>query len=259
MRTLRRSFLRSLLAGLAFSVVLGEGSYAVAQTEGQKPLTNDDVVQMTKLGLGDAVIVAKIEQSAAIDFLLDIPDLERLKADGVGNDVIAAMLERATAPADPPPAPAPAPPKVLEGSVFLVGSDGSQTALEMIPGTVSTAYAFVTVLIYSNFDGLKATVRTTDRQPSLRLHTARPPKAWYVLVTAKPDQDDGVRSVKLGNMGWWANKRLNAPDKSNLVDCDFVEVETGVWEVKPKQALKPGEYGLWRMGDPGEMAGFGID
>jgi len=250
MRTLRRSFLRSLLAGLAFGVVLGQGSHAVAQTEGQKPLTNDDVVQMTKLGLGDAVIVAKIEQSAAIDFRLDVPDLERLKADGVGNDVIAAMLKRATAPA---------PPKVLDGSVFLVGSDGSQTALEMIPGTVSTTYAFVTVLIYSNFDGLKATVRTTDRQPSLRLHTARPPKAWYVLVTAKPDQDDGVRSVKLGNMGWWANKRLNAPDKSNLVDCDFVEVATGVWEVKPKQALKPGEYGLWLMGDPGAMAGFGID
>lgn len=68
-----------------------------------------------------------------------------------------------------------------------------------------------------------------------------------------------MRSVKLGNMGWWANKRLNAPDESNLVDCEIVEIDTGVCEFKPKQELKPGEYGLFRLGDTGEMAGFGID
>jgi hypothetical protein len=254
-----RSCLRSLLVGLALGVVGLGVSLSVAQTEGQRALTNDDVVQLSKLGLGDAVIIAKIEQSAAIDFRLDIPDLERLKAEGVGNDVIAAMLRKATVPAAPPPAAAPAPARPLEGSVFLVGADGGQTALDMVPGTVSSTYAFVTVLIYSNFEGLKATVRTTDRQPILRLYTARPPKGRYFLVTAKPDEGDGVRSVKLGNMGWWANKRLNAPDVDNLVECEIVEKETGVWEYKPKKELKPGEYGLWLLGDPGEMAGFGID
>ena len=254
-----RSGLRSLLAGLALGVVAAAGSFSVAQTEGQKPLTNDDVVQMAKLGLGDAVIIAKIEQSAAVDFRLDVPDLERLKADGVGNDVIAAMLRKVTAPAAPPPAAAPAPARPLEGSIFLVAPDGGETELDMVPGTVSSTYAFVTVLIFSNFEGLKATVRTTGRQPSLRIYTARPPKGRYFLVTAKPDEDDDVRSVKLGNMGWWANKRMNAPDKDNLVECEVVEKETGVWEYKPKKELKPGEYGLWLMGDPGQMAGFGID
>jgi hypothetical protein len=254
-----RSCLRSLLVGLALGLVVAGSSFSVAQTEGPRALTNDDVVQMSKLGLGDAVIIAKIEQSAAIDFRLDIPDLERLKAEGVGNDVIAAMLRKAAAPAAAPPAAVPAPARPLEGSVFLVGPDGGQTALDMVPGTVSSTYAFVTVLIYSNFEGLKASVRTADRQPILRLYTSRPPKGRYFLVTAEPDEGDGVRSVKLGNMGWWANKRLNAPDKDNLVECEIVEKEAGVWEYRPKKELKPGEYGLWLLGDPGEMAGFGVD
>jgi hypothetical protein len=253
------SCLRSILLGLVLGVVVAGGSFSVAQTEGPKPLTNDDVVQMTKLGLGDAVVIAKIEQSEAIDFRLDVPDLERLKAEGVGSDVIAAMLKRATAPAAPPPPAAPAPARPLEGSVFLVGPDGGETALDMEPGTVSSTYAFVTVLIYSNFEGLKASVRTTERQPVLRLYTARAPKGRYFLVTAEQDKGDDVRSVKLGNMGWWANKRMNAPDKDNLIECEIVEKETGVWEYKPKKQLKPGEYGLWLLGDPGEMAGFGID
>jgi len=129
----------------------------------------------------------------------------------------------------------------------------------MIPGSVSSTYAFVTVLIYSNFDGLKASVRTTDRQPSIRLHTARTPQGRYFLVTAEVDEGDGVRSVKLGNMGWWGAKRVNVPDKDNLVECEIVEKESGVWLMTPKKSLKPGEYGIWRLGDPMEMGGFGID
>jgi hypothetical protein len=259
-----RLCLAALMVGVVLSLLLASDAFVLAQIEGQKPLTNDDIVQMARLGLGDAVIIAKIEQSASVDFRLELSDLERLKADGLGNDVIAAMLRKAT-PAVPAAAPAAAPPAQpartapLEGSAFLVATDVGEASLEMIPGSISSTYAFVTVLIYSNFDGLKASVRTTDRQPSIRLHTARTPQGRYFLVTAEVDEDDGVRSVKLGNMGWWGAKRVNVPDKDNLVECEIAEKESGVWLMTPKKSLKPGEYGIWRLGDPMEMGGFGID
>jgi hypothetical protein len=249
-------------SAVVLAIVLIAGAFALAQSEGAKPLANDDVVQMARLGLGDAVIIAKIEQATAVDFRLEVSDLERLKAEGVGNDVIAAMLRKvtpaasvaATAPAAPAAEPAP-----LAGSAFLVAKDTEGAALDMIPGSVSSTYAFVTVLIYSNFDGLKAPVRTTDRRPGIRLHTAKTPQGRYFLVTAEVDKDDGVRSVKLGNMGWWGAKRVNVPDKDNLIECDVVEKTSGVWTMTPKKDLKPGEYGIWHLSDPVEMGGFGVD
>jgi hypothetical protein len=260
-----RSSFPALVAGLSLVLLPAICSCAIAQAEAPKPLTNEDVVQLARLGLGDAVIVAKIEQSPAVEFRLEVADLERLKAEGVGTDVIAAMLKKSTpAPSTPaqPAAPPPAEPArahPLEGSMVLVATDVGEAALELTPGSVSSTYAFVTVLVHSNFEGLKASVRTKDRQPSIRIHTAKTPQGRYFLVTAEVDEDDGVRSVKLGNMGMWSAKGVNVPDKDNVVPCDFKEEEPGVWSIRPKKGLKPGEYGVWRLGDPIEMAGFGID
>src|ERR1017187_4210216 len=60
-------------------------------------MTNDDVVTMAKLGFGNDVIVAKIEQVNAVDFKLEVNDLSKLKAAGVSQSVISAMLKRSTA------------------------------------------------------------------------------------------------------------------------------------------------------------------
>jgi len=61
----------------------------------EAPLTNRDVVSLSQLGIGDAVVIAKIHQAPAVDFRLSIEALGELKKSGVSGSVIAAMLDRA--------------------------------------------------------------------------------------------------------------------------------------------------------------------
>jgi len=77
------------------------GSHAVAA----EVLTNDGVVTMVKAGLGDDVIVGKIRLSQA-QYDLTINGLLRLKADGVSEAVIKAMIEASAGREAPGPKPA---------------------------------------------------------------------------------------------------------------------------------------------------------
>jgi hypothetical protein len=55
-------------------------------------ITNARVVQMTKMGLDDDVIVARIKHGVC-DFQLSDNDLMELKKDGVSSKVVAAMMD----------------------------------------------------------------------------------------------------------------------------------------------------------------------
>ena len=55
------------------------------------PLTNEDVVALTRAGIGDAVIVAKIEGARA-NFDVSVESLVALKEGGVSEVVMAAMV-----------------------------------------------------------------------------------------------------------------------------------------------------------------------
>ncbi|MFT4178682.1 MAG: hypothetical protein QM612_04355 [Thermomonas sp.] len=57
-----------------------------------KAVTNNDIVEMAKLGLGDAVIVSKIK-SSSVDFDTEAHALARLKQAGVSDVVLTAMIE----------------------------------------------------------------------------------------------------------------------------------------------------------------------
>jgi hypothetical protein len=74
---------------------------AQAQTQSQQPdakLTNQDVVDLIKAGIGPAVVVAKIKGSAS-GFDTSPAALQELKAAGVPDEVILAMVQAAAAPA----------------------------------------------------------------------------------------------------------------------------------------------------------------
>lgn len=69
-------------------------------TSSATKITNARVVEMTKMGLDDDVIIARIKRSTC-DFHLSDSDLLDLKKDGVSSKVVAAMLD--AAPATPSP------------------------------------------------------------------------------------------------------------------------------------------------------------
>lgn len=80
----------SLFCCVLLVVALGSPFLRAQETE----ITNARVIEMTKLGLGDDIIIARIK-TGACKFALSDNDLAGLKKANVSDKVIAAMLEAA--------------------------------------------------------------------------------------------------------------------------------------------------------------------
>jgi hypothetical protein len=234
-----------------------------------KPLTNADVIALAKAGMGDDVIIAKIKQAPSANFSLEVGDLKTLKSSGVSDKVIAAMLDKGSAPA-PASQPPPSASKPSGGGsagatiygpsdVGVVSLDASDKKVELrsSAGSISTTYAYITMLTHFNYEGLRADVRTKDKRPSLIVKSAKSPKGRLFYVSAEVDKGDNVRSVKMGNSRIFGAKNIGVPDSSNQIECDVVQVGPDTWKMTPKKDLKPGEYGLWIQTQ--EIFDFGID
>lgn len=83
-------------------------------------LTVRDVIELTRAGLGDEILLALIDVDPSV-FPIDTATLKRLKESGVSERVILAMVRSARTPAPPPepvavaaePVPAPEPQVVV--------------------------------------------------------------------------------------------------------------------------------------------------
>ena len=84
---LKRIGIFILICSAAFAA---QATYAL-----EKALSDDDVVKLVKLGIGDEAVIAKIQQAEHVDFKVETDDLIRLKGKGVDGRVITAMLDRA--------------------------------------------------------------------------------------------------------------------------------------------------------------------
>lgn len=60
----------------------------------EKALTNEDILSLVKVGLGDELIVGKVRQAKTVAFDLSTDGLVALKKAGVPNAVIDAMMKR---------------------------------------------------------------------------------------------------------------------------------------------------------------------
>ena len=105
--------MRRLVVALAFVTVAA--SPAAAQT-----LTTKDVLDLTKAGLSQEALIALIEVHRAV-FPVDRDTLMMLKARGVADNVIVAMIRSGRDPIAPPPPPPPAP----TPSVIVDRGDGT--------------------------------------------------------------------------------------------------------------------------------------
>lgn len=271
---------------LALTIFLLSSTCALSQTSGTdagqsaasaKPamgaLTNDDVLRLSQGGLGDDVIIAKINSTPQATFRLETDDLINLKKAGVSQAVIAAMLKRsevtgataATVPSsNSTPAAAPA-----NASMFMPGTDDvlirltakdGTTDLTSIAGHMASTWAYITVLVFTDFPGTKATVRTKDQRPYIIVQTRRSPQGRFFLVRCESNEKDGSRSVKQGRHGLFTNKDFGAPDTDWTVPFDVKQVQPGLWRMDPRQDMKPGEYGVyggWMAGP--DLYDFGID
>lgn len=246
----------------------------------ESALSNEDVLRMVSAGLGDELVVAKIREAPAVEFALGVDDLLALKAAGVSEKVVEAMLGRKGGPAaqvsgspsDPAdPWAAVAPDPIVGGVKVALQSGGGVKAIPVLRGTLDSNGFAGFGSTYMNYPGLRASVRTGERRPSLLVKAPGPlTTGRYFFAKLDQDEDDEVRSLKIAAMkaGFKAvfgggSRVTLAPDSDWTMPFDAVEESPGLWRVSVKQDLAPGEYG-WYV-DQGQgpyvagIFGFGVD
>jgi hypothetical protein len=228
----------------------------------EKTLTNEDIIKLSKVGLGDEAITAKVRQATEVDFRLETDDLAKLKSAGVSGKVIAAMLDRSNGNNGHTTYVA-TPAGVVETNTPSAGAVKLVTSAKTIPltsvvGDSSSTYVYVTVLYWMNFPSLHAANRTSDKSPSFIISTDRDPRSRYYVVRLDANEEDGDRSLKMGRSGAFSFKAGTVPDSDWTFPFDAVEERHGVWKATLKKTLPAGEYGVYVV-QAGELFDFGVD
>jgi hypothetical protein len=275
------SCLRALLfLGLVFLITC-----SAIQGQGPAPLSNDDIVKMVQLKFGDNVIVAKIKSSPC-KFDTSVDALTKLKAAGVSDAVMQAMMEpgasaSSTSSANPPgPPPDPNDPNAEHdpGIYYVRQNPGGRSMTQLEPTAYSGTKSggmFKTAMTYGIAKAnWKAVVR--GAQSSIRTSESRPTFYFYF------EQKKGTLSNSAAWMGWFGG--LSSPNQFTLaqfqskkndrelvvgefgafggstgtrskdvVDFDFEKIAPGIYKIVPHADMQPGEYCFFYTGQNNAM------
>lgn len=245
---------------------------AAVRGGGSKMLTIDQVLQLNELGIGDDAIIAKIESDAAI-FDLSTDQMIDLRKKGLSSAVVAAMLktkqnQKAVLSLDSPdPAVDHAPglyllagPK-MERMNFTVSSQAKTGGIFGYALTGGIASASVKVAIqnevapiktgpnpkfYFFFEDVSKASTTTTWASGSNTFVNSP--AEFTLIELM--QKDGRREARVGSFNIGGAK-TGVMDKDRIAFRSN-EIRPGVFEVRPEQPLKTGEYGfIFSLGSGG--------
>lgn len=225
----------------------------------EAPLSNEDVIRLTKLQLGNEVIIAKIRQAADVSFDLTTDGLVTLKQSAVSGPVISAMLERSAPKPRPASAPAAAGDAGGAGHAIAVIRAGEEVLLPANRGDLSTTGMWPVVFTFLDYPGRFARTRVTERRPTLVVQSAHDPTGYYHLARLDVnEEEENNRSLKIEQKGsaFTATTRV-VPAGRWHVQYDATELSAGTWHIVPRQDLEPGEYGVVVPG--GILYEFGID
>lgn len=266
---------RSAMAGLFAMFVLFVAVCVAGGQEGailRRRLTNQDVIEMAKLGLSDDVIIAKIRQAYgaetdAVSFDTSVDGLKSLKAANVPDSVIKVMIDPAPPPATVVAGTSPIsvdpnlpPPEVgvywrNEGRFVLVhGQVVTNTKTGGKAGSL-----FTNGLRNQHWDATiegqtsKNVVR--DRQPIFYLYVPDGnDSSDYVLIKLNKKSDH--REFQIGSFGGITGGKSGV-QKEKEVPFQAEHVGIRIYKITLlDQGLKPGEYAFFMgTGQSNTMAG----
>lgn len=236
-------------------------------------LTNDKVVELSKLGLGDEIVVAKIRQSECrCD--TSMAALQKLKAAGVSQKVIMAMLDTTAGFSDSPGAAVS--PKVVtaaapsdsllrdisEPGIYIV-DNGQTTFIEPSVFSASKTGGWSSALTYgikkskvrAVLRGASANTQIVNNRPEFYFvfslahrdsaavmsgfggYNATSPNEFVLLAMRMKDK---TREVTLGEFGM--GQVSTGVKDGEVREFSFEKIKPGVYKVVPKTDLALGEY-----------------
>jgi hypothetical protein len=245
---------------------------ANGQDASKRKMTNQDVLDMVSLGLGDEVILEKIRSAPETGFTTDLESLKALKAGKVSDPVIRAMINPHPAVVGSTPSAGPATPTntnpddpasphdpgiymyakakdgvhlvILEPAVYSQGKSGGVFKSAMTYGIAKMKWKAVV-------RGAHANVRSSDDKMAFYFYfeesnaglshasfggTTTPNEFTLLKFDEKKDSRETV--VMQAN----AFGASSGTDEKANTGFDFTKLRPGVYKVTPKAPLKPGEY-----------------
>ncbi|HTI08593.1 MAG TPA: hypothetical protein VL832_08555 [Puia sp.] len=237
---------------LAFAALFTLAQTTLAQNKAEI-LTNANVITMTKAGLGNMIIISKIESSTC-KFDLSTNGLIDLKKQGVGDDVVKSMMDKssgkpavaksdAVAVGAKNDVPKPAGLAGLSG-VDLINhvytynkTTQAVKPLEKAVAGTRTKQGFFGGSILLQVDGLHSSLRLSlEDAGSFVINTSGTSSPEVVLYRLKSVKDHReVPSMKVGSF-------TGVKTGEDVISVDIIKLKEGIYQITPGKKLDKGEY-----------------
>jgi len=278
----------AMTSGLPGLAQIASAQVPPAPTAPVEVLTNETIAKMAELKLGDGLIVSKIKTSNG-SFHTGIDDIIKLKAAGVSDTVIQAMVEAgaannttADAAKNPPPPDPNDPRSPHDAGVYWLSKENTAKEMVQLEPTVYSGGKSAGVFAAAMTSGIakvKMKAVVLGGRASLRMVEDKP-EFWFYFEE---------KSHSLSNVWFWAgasspnefvlaklsakkNERQLVVGEANLfggssgtqskdtVELKIERLAPGVYRVTPEGPIPPGEYCFFYAGGPGrKLFDFGID
>jgi hypothetical protein len=260
-------------------------------------LTNADLINMVQAKVGDELIIAKIKSSPS-NFDTSIDAILKLKAAGVSDAVIRAMVDAAPPPkttpkttaAEQPPPPDPNDPKSPHdaGIYWLPKEKRDKSMVQLEPSTYSAGKmggmwksAMTYGIAKTNWKAVvrnpRATLRMSETLPEFwfyfeeKSHGLSQASAYLggasspnEFILAKMEEKSKEREMVVGEFGITGGS--TGTRTKDIIEITFVKVAPGVYKVVPSKPLPHGEYCFFFAGanmamgmTGGKLFDFGVD
>lgn len=274
-----------LIAALVF-VLLSLAASAFAQ----ETITNEEVISLTKAGLANSIIVNKIRTSKT-NFDMSTDALIRLKQSGVGDEVVAAMLEAkngvaavgapsnstgatAVTPAGDPNDPMS---KHNYGIYLYEEKDGSRKMTQLKPNVSAknrTGGLFTNQMTYG-IGKIKTKAQVEGKAADLQLKTTKPVFFFYLDISSGglntssgvPSDPNEFSLVRFSEHGDYREVTISKTNTFSgkgglsgeyIVEFKAEDLGNGVFKVTPAAELKKGEYGFYLINSGNSNTGSAV-
>lgn len=245
--------MRYRTALIAISIVIS--SPVAAET-----LNNDSVLTLLNAGLGDEVVIAKINSSPS-NFELSTDTVIALKQRGVSGSVLAAMIGASAIAAQPAMSlDSPDPMVPHPSGIYLSGAE-RMTRIESTTTSQARTSGMLGAVLTSGLSGMRIKAGVNGPKASISTRENRPVFYFYFDQAAQGlgaaggavtspqefslirfEAQKGKREAVIGSAGLGGTKfGLRDKDQNTF---EVAQVKPGVYKIVPTMPLSPGEYGF---------------
>lgn len=278
-----KTFRNTIILLFAFAIFLAPSVFAQDET-----MTNQEVISLTKAGLNSSLIINKIKSSKT-QFDLSTDSLIALKKAGVGDDIVAAMLEaksgKTVQAAQPAAVPGQAsgdpndPMAPHNFGIYLYEmKDGSPKMVQLAANVSAqnrTGGGFTAAVTPFGLGKVKTKANLPGRTAALRVSNTAPVFYFYLDATSgglntssgipstpneftlvRFNQRSDNREVTISKQNSWGGK--GGLSDEYVIPLKAEDLGKGVFKISPAIDLKKGEYGFYLLNSGNSNVNAGI-